>query len=207
MGHLFGSSVVGNAVWPRFAAARAPDPTAGHCWPMLQEIVIQRQVWFSPCGASGSWCTQGFVWALPVSLEGMGFDSNAISPLLPSCWGFFLALDVGYLFLVGSNILLSMVVQQWVAILEFSQEKMSTHPSTLRSCLLEHSSTHQQKIELKIYWAWPHPSEQDPLSMILLHQEASISLSSLFIRGQTEWKPQSQKTNHVWSHGPQPCLT
>ena len=42
-------------------------------------------------------------------------------------------LDVGYLFLVGSNIFLLMVVQQWVVILEISQEKMSTRPSTLPS--------------------------------------------------------------------------
>ena len=42
-----------------------------------------------------------------------------------------LPLDMGYLFLVGSNILLLMVVQQRVTILEFSQEKMSTHPSPL----------------------------------------------------------------------------
>ena len=41
-----------------------------------------------------------------------------------------LPLDVGYLFLVGSNILLWVVVQQQVVILEFSQEKMSAHPST-----------------------------------------------------------------------------
>ena len=41
----------------------------------------------------------------------------------------------------------------------------------------------------------------------LSHQEASISLLSLSIRGQTEWKPQSQKTNLTWSHGPQTCLT
>ena len=31
---------------------------------------------------------------------------NAIVPLLPSCWGSSLPLDLGYLFLVGSNILL-----------------------------------------------------------------------------------------------------
>ena len=42
-----------------------------------------------------------------------------------------LALDMGYLFLVGSNILLLMVVQQWVPILEFSLEKMTTRHSTL----------------------------------------------------------------------------
>ena len=45
-----------------------------------------------------------------------------------------LSLDVGNLFFVcvGSNILLSMVVQQIAAILVFSQ-KMSTRPSTLPS--------------------------------------------------------------------------
>ena len=32
----------------------------------------------------------------------------------------------------------------------------------------------------------------------LSHQEASISLSSLFIRGWTKWKPQSQKTNQTY---------
>ena len=61
----------------------------------------------------------------------------------------------------------------------------------------ENSSTAQQKIVLKIYWAWPHPSEQDPVfpSVSLFHEEASISLLSFSIRGQTFWKPQSQKTN------------
>ena len=32
-------------------------------------------------------------------------------------------------------------------------------------------------------------------SVSLSHQEASISLLSFFIKGQTDWKPQSQKTN------------
>ena len=60
------------------------------------------------------------------------------------------------------------------------------------------SPTHQQKIGLKIYWAWPHPSEQDSDSptVSLSHQEASICLLSS-IRGQTEWKPQSQKTKQT----------
>ena len=44
-----------------------------------------------------------------------------------------LFLDVEYLFLVGSGILLAMVVQQLVVILVFSQEEMSAHPSTLPS--------------------------------------------------------------------------
>ena len=52
-----------------------------------------------------------------------------------------LPLDVGYHFLVGPNILLSMVVQQWVWILEFLLEKMSAHPSTLPSYSLLYSSS------------------------------------------------------------------
>ena len=61
----------------------------------------------------------------------------------------------------------------------------------------EHSPTLQQKIGLKIYWSWPRPLEQDPVSpsVSLSHQEASISLLPFSIRGQTEWKPQSQKIN------------
>ena len=61
----------------------------------------------------------------------------------------------------------------------------------------EHSPAHQQKIGLKIYWTRPCPSEQDLVSpsVSLSHQEDSISLLSFSIRGQTEWKPQLQKTN------------
>ena len=46
-----------------------------------------------------------------------------------------------------------------------------------------------------IYWAWP--PEQDPVSPTVSpsNQEACISLLSSSIRGQTEWKAQSQKTN------------
>ena len=63
----------------------------------------------------------------------------------------------------------------------------------------ERSPTHQQKIRLKIYWAWPHPSEKNSVSpsVSLCHQEASKSLLSFSIRGQTEWKPQSQKTTNL----------
>ena len=53
-----------------------------------------------------------------------------ILALLPSCWGFSFALECGVSILVGSNILLSMLVQQQVAILEFSQEKMCACPSS-----------------------------------------------------------------------------
>ena len=53
---------------------------------------------------------------------------NVILPLLLSLWDFFFALGHVVSFLVGSNILLLMVVQQLTAILVFLQEKMSTHP-------------------------------------------------------------------------------
>ena len=45
----------------------------------------------------------------------------------------------------------------------------------------EHSSAHQQKIGLKIYWAWPHPPKQFQVShkVSLSHQQASIGI--LFI--------------------------
>ena len=71
----------------------------------------------------------------------------------------------------------------------------------------EHSTAHQEKNRFKIYWALSRTLEQDPISPtdILSHQEDFVSHLFLSIRGQIEWKPQSQKTN--WSHGPQPCLT
>ena len=54
----------------------------------------------------------------------------------------------------------------------------------------------------------PCPSEQDPVfpSVSLTHQKASRSLLSFSIRGQTEWKPQSQKTNQT-DYMDKPCLT
>ena len=75
--------------------------------------------------------TSGCLSPLTISVVGMRFDSkrNFAPPtillgllLCPPTWDIF--------FLVGSNIPLSMVVQHRVAILEFSQEKMSACPST-----------------------------------------------------------------------------
>ena len=70
----------------------------------------------------------------------------------------------------------------------------------LRSINREGTQPHPStEVGLKIYWAWPRPSEQGPVSPIvgLSHQEASISLLSLPVRGRKEWKPQSQKTNQT----------
>ena len=57
----------------------------------------------------------------------------------------------------------------------------------------EHSPAHQQKLGLKIYWAWPHPSGQDPVSpsVSLSHQEASISLLFFSSEGR-----QNENHNH-----------
>ena len=63
----------------------------------------------------------------------------------------------------------------------------------------EHSPTHQQKKWIKDLLSMSLPSEQDPDSPTdsPSHQEASTSLISLSIRGQTEWKPQLQKTSQT----------
>ena len=101
-------------------------------------------------GVPGSWCTQGFVWALLASL---GFDSkhDFASPTtltgassLPLTWG---------TFGVRTNLLLSMAVQWLVAILEFSQEKMSAHFSTPWSWRARSSGGHIFKICCLDYWS------------------------------------------------------
>ena len=69
--------------------------------------------------------------------QAQGLTLNMILPLLLSCWGYSFAFGYGYLCVcvcVGSNILLSMVVQQQVVILVFLQEKMNAHASTQPSC-------------------------------------------------------------------------
>ena len=63
----------------------------------------------------------------------MGFDFIVIAPLLLSGVASPLFLDGGCIFLVGSCIVLSMVIQQLVGILVFSREEMSARPSTLPS--------------------------------------------------------------------------
>ena len=63
----------------------------------------------------------------------------------------------------------------------------------------KHSPTLQPNIGLKIYCGWPPHQNKTQFrtrpSVSLFHQEASISLLSFSIKGQTDWIPQSQKTN------------
>ena len=63
----------------------------------------------------------------------MGFDFIVIACLLSSPCGFFFVFRHEESFLVGSNVLLSMVGQQLAAILMLSPEEISIHPSTLLS--------------------------------------------------------------------------
>ena len=91
-----------HTVWPRSAAPRVPVLAASHCWLQglfRRHLKTQRQVCLSLCGVSGPWCAQGFVWALWVSLRGMGFDSKCdFTPptillgliICPWTWGNFL---------------------------------------------------------------------------------------------------------------------
>ena len=110
------------------AAPRAPVLGARPCWPLPLQAT-QTEVWLSLSGVFESWCTQGFVWALRLSLAGMKFDSKWVSPLLPFCWGFSFTLGCGVSFFGG--IQHSPVgCLEIVVILEFSQEKMSASPST-----------------------------------------------------------------------------
>ena len=61
----------------------------------------------------------------------------------------------------------------------------------------EHSSSYQQKLGLKVYWALSYPPEQVFPTANPFHQEAYTSLLSSSIKGKTEWKSQSQKTNQT----------
>ena len=88
MGRLLGGSMVRLMA----AAPRAPAPVAGHC----------RRLKHRSGSVSGSWCTQGFVWALQASLIHIGFDSkHDFAPptvllgflLCPQTWSIFLWWD------------------------------------------------------------------------------------------------------------------
>ena len=72
----------------------------------------QIQFWLNLCGVSGSWYTQGLFEPSEHIWWVWGLIPNVILPLLPPCWGFSFAPGCGVFFLVGSNILVSMVVQQ-----------------------------------------------------------------------------------------------
>ena len=105
---------------------------------------------------------------------------------------------------VGSGALAAYVLE--VPITSITSSSLARGQNTGR----EHSLTHPQETELQIYWAWLCPSEQHPVfpTTSPSHKEAWINPLSSSIRGQMEWKLQSQKANQndhmdhsfVWLH-------
>ena len=84
-----------------------------------------------------------------------------------------LPLNMGYFYFVGSNSLLSTVVQQWVVILAFSQEKMSSHPSTPLDILT-------RKLwfdEPRGLWCLQWPPEATDWAYANLHGWAAVSFA------------------------------
>ena len=138
---------------PRSTAPRAPPLVAGHCWPIplqktlkhskaglaqsLWGALVHTRFFLSPPSISGGYEVWVWMWFCP------SYHLAGASPL---------PLGMGYLFLVGSNVLLLMVVQQQVVILEFSQEKMSAHPSTLPSS--KGPSTQSYDFSSNHVWMW-----------------------------------------------------
>ena len=126
---------------PRIAAVSISDPAAG---PLLTQSsagdsqTLKGRTGSVSCDGHFSfpWALvhTGSVYTLQVSLAGMrlNFKPNC-DPHASFSVSSSLLLHVGYLFWVGSNILLSIAVQQPVVMLVLLQEKMSIHPSTLPS--------------------------------------------------------------------------
>ena len=138
-----------------------PDPMAATVDPCFSQRVLDthRQIWLSLLW--GHWAFLLGPGVHKVLLEPSyllwhvcGLILNMISPLLLSCCGFSFSLGcvVSFFFLVGSSILLWMVVQQLVAILEFSWEKMSTHSSTLPSAVWLGKHKPWSKVKIR---KWP----------------------------------------------------
>ena len=119
-----------------------------------------------------------------------GLVPNAILPLLSFTGTSPLPLDVGYL-LVGSNFLLSMVVEQQVVIVEFSQEKMSTCPSTPPLNLKLQGEWVYQYLDFspaKLIWTSEPRAVRKQMCVVLNHQACNNLLH------------QSQKTNTYLQH-------
>ena len=99
-----GSSVVGLMVTssksayaiPNSATPRVPVPEG----PLLSCTSTgdsQTQFCLSLCGVPGSWCTQDLFEPSKCLWQECRLILNENSPLLPSCWGFFFALEHGVL--------------------------------------------------------------------------------------------------------------
>ena len=125
VGHLLSGSVLElmatssertYATTSESVAARTPVPVAGHSWPVtLQETLEHSKAGLaqSLTGAIALFpqsCVHKVLFVPSKSLASLRYD--AIFPLLPSCWGFSFGLGCWVSFGGGSNICLSMAVQQ-----------------------------------------------------------------------------------------------
>ena len=126
----------------------------------------------------------------------------------------------GNLFLMGFNILLLMVVQQWAEILEFSQEKVSTHLSTLPSlpslgsCLFRISQHSPREWTHSYSWIKPiwslsldtiFPGDWGFLKSPMKHswdKDHNMLLSSYT----TNLRRQSKKAKMLFPYFPSPAL-
>ena len=145
---LFGKLIKKKTWTPTFIQIKTPLQIIT---PIRNPVTEARSLWglWVPVHTRFFWFVLFFFWALQTSLVGGGLTLNMILSLLPYCWDISFALRHEVSFLVRCNILLSTVVQQWVAILEFSQEKMSTWPSSPLS--LSYLSNHRKLTKL-ITW-------------------------------------------------------
>ena len=75
---------------------QSPCPCGGPLLTHTSAGDTQTQFWLSLCGVSGSWCAQGLFEPSKHLWWAWGLILNAVSPFLPSCWGFSFAL--GYFF-------------------------------------------------------------------------------------------------------------
>ena len=153
VGHLVGGSIVGPTATPattsRTAGARAPVPRLARASAGDTQTLTGRSgsvsCWI-PASSPSVCCAQGFVCSLRAPLR-FDFKHSWASPiflfgllLCPWTWG--------YLILVGSNILLSMVVQQLVAI--FGVLAGDEHTSFYSTIL----QVHTKRYHLHIWGCW-----------------------------------------------------
>ena len=79
---------------PRSTAPRAPAPVAGHCWLVNPQETLRHSSG-GLCRVSVSCCAQDMFEPSEHLWQAWGLILNAISPLLPSSWGFSFALGHG----------------------------------------------------------------------------------------------------------------
>ena len=77
---------------------QSPCPCGGPLLTHTSAGDTQTQFWLSLCGVSGSWCAQGLFEPSKHLWWAWGLILNAISPFLPSCWGFSFALGFFFFF-------------------------------------------------------------------------------------------------------------